>query len=79
MINKGNQKHNAKAFLEFLIDNKYFGDADFKFENGNIVHIKLTKGIKIDSINPSELYKIFLEKKKEEMHGFPIKSIIEKG
>lgn len=81
MISKDHQKRNSKAFVDFLVDKGYYGDLTIKFENGNIVHMKLNKGLKIENINPNQLYSLFIgdQQKKKERTGFTIKEIIDKG
>ncbi len=77
MLNKNGQKNKAKAFLDFLVDNNYWGELVIKFEVGNIVHLRLGKGVRLEDIDYKEMQQFFVKKKK----GFRIvdSAKIEKG
>ncbi len=79
MISKGHQKKNSNNFVNFLIDKGYWGELTVKFEEGNIVHMKLNKGLKIENLSHTELYGLFLKRKDDERKGFAIKDIVDKG
>lgn len=78
-IDKERQKNHVKQFVEFLMDNDYYGEWNVKFESGNIVHMKLVKGLKLESLNPKELYKTFINKKQKLPYTEPGKFSIEKS
>jgi hypothetical protein len=66
MLNKQEQKRKAYEFVDFLVDNDYWGEVVWKFEKGNIVHLKLSRGLKLENmdLHTSQVYKAFIAKKK---------------
>ena len=73
MLSKKEQKQKAYEFVDFLIDNDYWGEVTWKFEKGNVVHLKLSRGLKLESMDftSASVYKAFINKKRERK-GFKI-------
>jgi hypothetical protein len=63
MITKVEQKDKLAEFIGFLIDRGYFGELLIKFNYGNVVHMELSKGMKLDAINLGEIHKVFIKQK----------------
>ena len=75
MLNKKEQRRKAHEFIDFLIDNDYWGEVNWKLENGNVVHLKLSRGLKLENMDLTsvQLYKHFINKKKaQSQKGFTI-------
>jgi len=72
-LNKQEQKRKAYEFVDFLVDNDYWGEVVWKFEKGNIVHLKLSRGLKLENMDlqTSQVYKTFISRKKNRAENKP--------
>ena len=50
MLDKRVQLGTAHALISTLVLGNYYGELSFKFESGNIIHMRTTQNFKIDDL-----------------------------
>ena len=52
--------------MNYLMDNGYFGELVMKFNHGNVTHMVMSQGLRLETLDLENIYRTFIKHRRFE-------------